>query len=287
MPRIPITGSLLTDLLTAARTDRAGIIHVAVVIETSNAILLLHQGDGDDFSPHRWDLPAGSVLPPRDQLDDTIRHAVTRAAGYDVAEITGYLGRHDDTVGDTNRRTFGFAVTVTDPARMHRDARRGHQWLLTWRNPLRFPDATTSLARHLINTALRRPGAHPQPEPRIAGALRAGAAGLYPLEAACELLISTSWLYRDDFACFIRTGTSLTDSVTELAEIDWQAAITARDTGQLPCGGGENRTLRLAASIAAGIPVDLHQALSGLDETNINLIVRAARHANGQRPADC
>ena len=287
MPRIPITGSLLTDLLTAARTDRAGIIHVAVVIETSNTILLLHQGDGDDFSPHRWDLPAGSVLPPRDQLDDAIRHAVTRAAGYDVAEITGYLGRHDDTVGDTNRRTFGFTVTITDPARMHRDARRGHQWLLTWRNPLRFPDGTTSLARHLINTALHRRGAHPQPEPGIAGALRAGAAGLYPLEAACELLISTHWLHRDDFARFIRTGTSLTDGVTELAEIDWQAAITARDTGQLPCSGGENRTLRLAASIAAGIPVDLHQALSGLDETSINLIVRAARHANGQRPADC
>jgi hypothetical protein len=136
MPRIPITGSLLTDLLTAARTDRAGIIHVAVVIETPNTILLLHQGDGDDFSPHRWDLPAGSVLPPRDHLDEAIRHAVTRAAGYHVAEITGYLGRHDDTVADTNRRTLGFTVTITDPARIHRDARRGHQWLLTWRTPL-------------------------------------------------------------------------------------------------------------------------------------------------------
>jgi hypothetical protein len=284
MPRIPVTGPLLTELLTAARTDDAGIIHVAVVIETPNAILPLHQGDGDDFSPYRWDLPARAVLPPPDQLDDAIRHAVTRAAGYDVAQITGYLGHHDDDYG--NRRTFGFAVTVTDPARMHRDARRGHQWLLTWRNPLRFPDSTTNLARHLINTALRRRGAPLQPEPGIAGALRAGAAGLYPLEAACELLISTSWLHRDDFTRFIRTGTALTDGVTELAEIDWQAAITARDTGQLPCGGGENRILRLAASIAAGIPVDLHQALSGLDETSINLIVRAARHANGQRPAD-
>ncbi len=286
MPRIPITGPLLTNLLTAARADGAGIIRVAIVIQTPNAILLLHQGDGDDFSPYRWDLPAGSVLSPRDQIDDAIRHAVARAAGYDVAETTGYLGHHDDNVDDTNRRTFGFAVTVTDPASMHRDARWGHQWLLTWRNPLRFPDGTTSLARHLINTTLRRRCTHPQPEPGIAGALRAGAAGLYPLEAACELLISTRWLHRDDFACFIRTGTSLTDGVTELAEIDWQAAITARDTGQLPCSGGENRILRLAASIATGIPVDLHQALSGLDETNINLIVRAARHANGQRPAD-
>jgi hypothetical protein len=117
-----------------------------------------------------------------------------------------------------------------------------------------------------------------QPEP--------GAAGLYHLEAACELLISTGWLHREDFARFIRTGTSLTDGVTKLAQIDWQAAIDSRDTGDLPCSGGENRILRLAASIAVGIPVDLNHALSSLDESSISLIIRAARHANGQRPAD-
>jgi hypothetical protein len=128
------------------------------------------------------------------------------------------------------------------------------------------------------------PLAPPQPEPAIAQALRAGAAGLYPLEAACELLIATGWLHRDDFTRFIRTGTSLSDGVTELAEIDWQAAITGRDTGLLPCSGGENRTLPLAASIAAGIPVDLQNALSALDETSISLVARAVRHANGQRP---
>ena len=112
---------------------------------------------------------------------------------------------------------------------------------------------------------------HP-PEPGITGAVRAGAAGLYSLEAACELIIST--------------GTSLTDGVTELAHIDWQAAITSRDTGLLPCSSGENRILRLAASIAAGIPVDLNDALTGLDQARIALVVRAVRHANGQRSAD-
>ncbi len=85
---------------------------------------------------------------------------------------------------------------------------------------------------------------------------------------------------------FIRSGTSLTDGVTKLAQIDWQAAIASRDTGDLPCSGGENRILRLAASIAVGIPVDLNHALSSLDEASISLIIRAARHANGQRPAD-
>ena len=44
--------------------------------------------------------------------------------------------------------------------------------------------------------------------------------------------------------------------------------------------------MRLAASIAAGIPVDLNDALTGLDQARIALVVRAVRHANGQRSAD-
>lgn len=44
--------------------------------------------------------------------------------------------------------------------------------------------------------------------------------------------------------------------------------------GGLPCSGGEDRILRLAASIADGIPVDLNYALSGLDKTNISLDIR-------------
>ena len=126
----------------------------------------------------------------------------------------------------------------------------------------------------------------PQPEPGIASAVRAAASGPYPLEAACELLTSTGWLHRDDFTRFVSTGTSLTDGVTELAHIDWQSVISSRDAGLLPCGSGENRILRLAASIAAGIPVDLNEALCGLDHSSIALVVRAVRHANGQRPAD-
>jgi hypothetical protein len=122
--------------------------------------------------------------------------------------------------------------------------------------------------------------------PGLASAVRAGAAGLYSLEAACELVISAGWLHRDDFNRFISTGTSLTDGATEMAHIDWQSIICSRDTGHLPCSSGENRILRLAASIAAGIPVDLNDALSGLDRASISLVVRAIRHANGQRPAD-
>ena len=123
-------------------------------------------------------------------------------------------------------------------------------------------------------------------DPGLAGAVRAGAAGLYSLEAACELVIGSGWLHRDDFSSFVSTVTSITDAVTGLAHIDWQAVISSRDAGLLPCGSGENRILRLAASIAVGIPVDLNDALSGLDQSSIALVVRAVRHANGQRPAD-
>ena len=125
-----------------------------------------------------------------------------------------------------------------------------------------------------------------QMESGLADAVRAGAAGLYSLEAACELVISTGWPHRDDFTRFVSTGTSVTDGVTELAHIDWQSVISSCDAGLLPCGSGENRILRMAASIAAGIPVDLNDVLCGLDQASITLVVRAVRHANGQRPAD-
>jgi hypothetical protein len=128
----------------------------------------------------------------------------------------------------------------------------------------------------------------PHPAEHLAAATRAGAgaAGFHALQAGCEPLISTGWLHRDDFTRFVTIGTSLTDCGTELAHIDWQSVISSRDAGLLPCGSGENRILRMAASIAASIPVDLNDALCGLDQASINLIVRAVRHANGQRPAD-
>lgn len=126
---------------------------------------------------------------------------------------------------------------------------------------------------------------HP-PDSGLSDAVRAGAAGLYPLEAACDLVIGTGWLHRDDFSSFVSTVTSITDGVTELAHIDWQSVISSRDAGLLPCGSAENRILRMAASIAAGIPVDLNDALCGLDHSSISLVVRAIRHANGQRPAE-
>jgi hypothetical protein len=120
----------------------------------------------------------------------------------------------------------------------------------------------------------------------LPAALRACARGLYPLEAGVDLLISHAcWLHREDFQDdFIRTGISITDGVTAMAEIDWQAAVTALDARHLPCSGGEERMLRLAASLAAGIPVSLRDTLTGIDHRNTGLVIRAISHASGQRP---
>jgi hypothetical protein len=120
---------------------------------------------------------------------------------------------------------------------------------------------------------------------RLSSALRAHARGLFCIEAAVELLIGhRSWLRRDDFtATFIQTSPELTNGAV-MAHVDWLAAITALDAGQLPCSGGEGRLLRIAASVADGIPVDLRNALTGLDATNTALATRAITHAAGHHP---
>lgn len=123
--------------------------------------------------------------------------------------------------------------------------------------------------------------------PGLGAALRACAAGLYPAEAGISLLIHHgTFLHRGDFTSqFIHHGTSISDGTTKMAAIDWDAAITALDAGDLPCSGGERRILRLAASLAAGIPVDLQDAVTGLDDRNIRLLLAAIAHAAGRRPS--
>jgi len=118
----------------------------------------------------------------------------------------------------------------------------------------------------------------------LPAALRAHARGLHCREAAVELLIGHAcWLRRGDFLHnFLHIATGLIDG-TPMAPIDWPEAIAALDRGQLPCSGGEARMLRLAASLAAGIPVDLRDALTGLDSHNAQLVSQAVEHATGHR----
>lgn len=118
---------------------------------------------------------------------------------------------------------------------------------------------------------------------QLGDALQACARGLYPLEAGTGLLIDCgSWLHREDFTSrFINIDTSISDGVTLLAAIDWEAAVAALHAGELPASGGERRMLLLAASIAAGTLVNLNDALPGIDRRNAYLVVSAAAHAVG------
>ena len=111
----------------------------------------------------------------------------------------------------------------------------------------------------------------------LPAALRAGAEGLYTLEAAAGLIIAHgTWLARDDFARFIHRG-------AETAAIDWEAAISALDAGELPSSSGERRMLRLAASLADQASVSLGEAITGIDDRNVGLLVKAVLHASGRR----
>jgi hypothetical protein len=113
--------------------------------------------------------------------------------------------------------------------------------------------------------------------PSLPAALRAGSEGLCALEAATGLVIAHgTWLERDDFACFIHHGTCM-------AAIDWEAAITALDAGELPSSAGEKRMLRLAASLADQALVSLGDAITGIDEHNAGLLIKSVRHASGRR----
>ena len=113
------------------------------------------------------------------------------------------------------------------------------------------------------------------------GALRAHADGDLCAEAAAGLLIAGCWLDRDDFAGFVTVAASPGGGTT-VAVIDWPAAVAALGGGKLPCSG-ERRLLQVTASLAAGIPVSLRDAVTGLDRRNARLVAGAVLHASGHR----
>ncbi len=115
----------------------------------------------------------------------------------------------------------------------------------------------------------------------LAAGLRAHAQGLYCLEAAAELLIAKSWLHRDDFTSRFVTAHPGIGSGQLMTVIDWPAAVAALGSG-LACSGGEQRMLKITASLADGIPVDLRDTLTGLDDRNVQLLITAVLHASGQ-----
>lgn len=100
--------------------------------------------------------------------------------------------------------------------------------------------------------------------------------------AAVELLIGHRfWLGRADFVeRFIAMDVSAVGG-TPMAFLDWDAVAAALGAGRLVCSDSQGQVLRVAASLAEGIPVDLRDALSGLDERNVALVAAAVMHAGG------
>ena len=68
----------------------------------------------------------------------------------------------------------------------------------------------------------------------------------------------------------------------EVAAVDFAAAAAAVQ-GVLPCSDGERQVLLVAASIAAGILVDLREAALCMDADNAARAARAVCHAAGRR----
>jgi hypothetical protein len=59
------------------------------------------------------------------------------------------------------------------------------------------------------------------------------------------------------------------------------AAVRVLDAGELPCSGSERQLLRIAASLAEGVLVDLGDAVAGLAEVNVGVVGAAVMHGNG------
>jgi len=262
-----VTGTLLQHLVAASHAEGITALGVEAAIGHDDRILLIAE-PGPDFTDDNWQLPAGPVLPGQ-TLTDALHPAVA-VIGLTIDEVTGYLGHHDHPGDQAVTRVFRFAVTVTDPGAICRHAGTSHRWA----EGLDCPPADPAGLPGTVITPTAG-------EPPLAGPLRAWARGIYPDEAAVELLIShATFLRRADFTSrFISTHAS--SNGTGLAAIDWTAAITALDA-DLPCSGGEQRMLRLAASLGDGIPVNLRDALTGIDGRGIQLVMQAVLHAAGR-----
>lgn len=124
----------------------------------------------------------------------------------------------------------------------------------------------------------------------LAALLRANAKGLYPVEAATELLIRSGvWLRRAGFrvACVEVWGPTEEHPHHEVgAHINWEIvgeAMAAYAAGQpVPewigvCSGGERHLIQIAHDIAAGPMSDV----SGLDRSAAALVLAAVSHAAG------
>ena len=104
--------------------------------------------------------------------------------------------------------------------------------------------------------------------------LRSWAKGLYPLEAAVEILLR---------AFDGRFATPGNPRIQPCDQPGWWWLDVPRlaqdEIGHL--SGGEQRLLRIIASLAGGEPVSLAENVPGLDRELTDLVLAAIAHANG------
>lgn len=95
--------------------------------------------------------------------------------------------------------------------------------------------------------------------------LRQWAKGMYGCEAATELLIRTGWA---------------SPGLPWVEPDGWiDAAKIVPNIGAY--SGGEQRFLRIVASLYGAEPVDLEDAISGIDRELVALVLAALAHASG------
>jgi len=104
--------------------------------------------------------------------------------------------------------------------------------------------------------------------------LRLWAKGLYPLEAAVELLV------RCFDGRFARPGNPWIQPCDQPGWW-WLDVNQLADDHIGHLSGGEQRLLRIAASLAGGTPVSLADNVSDLDRELTDLVLAAIVHANG------
>ena len=109
-------------------------------------------------------------------------------------------------------------------------------------------------------------------ETQLTDALRAWAKGIYPTEAAVELLIR-SGLSSGGYPWVQRSPDS--------PDRWWVDAhqINADTIGVY--SGGQQRVLRIAAALLGAEPVDLFEDVPGLDREHLALVLAAIAHAGG------
>lgn len=119
---------------------------------------------------------------------------------------------------------------------------------------------------------------------RLQGLLIAGAqlADLLPQKAAVHLLNWTELPGRADFAAHVEVA-DVPDlhgrEVRAAFVTDWSAL--ARHEGLLGLTGSDERLIALAASLAAGVPVDLRAAACGFGHASAKRVLEAIAIASG------